>query len=280
MKKIAFSIFLFLVIMPHHALAASIIPSSLVPCGTTATGPCTPCHLWRLADNVTNFTLFGLAGPILTVVLLMGGLIWMTSGGAQKQIEKGKGLLTAGIVGIFIAFGGWLIIDTLIKTLATGDFRTAWNTIEDCPPPIVPKDFILIPPQGIPADGTFKTQAEAEAFLRREGIEIRSTGNCSDPTDKTCTSLVGMPAEAINLLVTLKRNGYDFAVTGGTETGHKEHAINNPVVDIKPLQTSSGDYRALRDQVKTLGGNAYCEDNNGARYLGCDSLTTHVHIRL
>jgi len=80
--------------MINIAHAALRIPTQLVPCGTSATGnvPCTPCHLWLLADNIINFILW-LSLPILVIALLYGGIIWLISIGNPTQIERGKAII-------------------------------------------------------------------------------------------------------------------------------------------------------------------------------------------
>lgn len=115
----------------------------LVPCSQ-----CNICHLWILADNIINFLIFKMALPILVLAILIGGFFWMTSAGNPERIKKGKNILTSSIVGIFIAFGGWLIVDTIIKTFADTDraFVGAWNEIKECPAPIVTAPPVVKPP--------------------------------------------------------------------------------------------------------------------------------------
>src|SRR3989344_4709505 len=116
---IAFSVCA-LVFVAFHASAAGIVPDSLVPECSKLPGGCTLCDVWPLADNIIKFLLFGLAIPVLTVTLIWGGVMWTTAGASPSNIEQGKKIMTSGIVGILIAFSGWLIVDTVIKTLASG----------------------------------------------------------------------------------------------------------------------------------------------------------------
>lgn len=110
----------------------------LVPCGTHDTPACRPCYLWVLASNILNFLFFSLAVPILTVVLIWGGFLMLTGGGIavvegkSSQISKGKKMIVSGVIGIFIVAGAWLIVNTIIDTLASGKFTAGWNNIE-CP---------------------------------------------------------------------------------------------------------------------------------------------------
>lgn len=118
----------------------------LVSCGTitnsdgTIANPCTPCDLWTLASNIVNFLVKppgGIAFPVLVLALLIGGVVWATSMGDPKRIELGKKIITSSVIGVFIAFGGWLIVDTIINTLASGSPTFPWQQITDCEKPIV-----------------------------------------------------------------------------------------------------------------------------------------------
>lgn len=66
------------------------------------------------------------------------------------------------------------------------------------------------------------SHAEAQQKLTDAGIEISSTGDCSDRTRRVCTSLHGIQSEAINGIIALKNSsGCPLTVTGGTEVGHE-----------------------------------------------------------
>lgn len=115
--------------------------ASLVPTGC-ADGMCTPCDIWPLADNITWFALYGLALPIMVVVLLVGGILMLTSAGNQSSLEKGKALIWNGIVGILIAFVAYLVINTIVFSLASGTFTVGWmNVDEACSNTRPPTDF-------------------------------------------------------------------------------------------------------------------------------------------
>src|SRR3989344_4757505 len=115
----------FLVLFAVPASAAGLIPD----CGP---GGCTLCDVWPLADNIIKLLLFGLAIPVLTITLIWGGVVWTTAGASPSNIEQGKKIMTSGIVGILIAFSGWLIVDTIIKTLASGGTVVgAWQDFPD-----------------------------------------------------------------------------------------------------------------------------------------------------
>src|SRR3989344_1730509 len=242
--------------------------SGLVICGVGDAKPCTICDIWALADKVINFLLFTLATPILIVVLIAGGFIYLTSGGNPKKTETAKGLITSAIVGIIIAFAAWLIVDTILKTLVNDEFTIAWQEIGECPNPLEPEIPDLEEAKRrleqlrlAPAPGTY-SDVEARDILRLAGIGVNRE-NCETALQTDCTSLNGIPKSAINYLLELDRRCgannltcQGFVVTGGTEAGHVTHGTNKSAVDIVPtnLPTDSAQraqrYRTLRDFAK------------------------------
>lgn len=129
MKKNYFK--LALLILALTAIAAPPNANAqIVPC---LDEPCTPCDLWELASNIVWFLLFDLGIPILTVALLTGGVMILISGGNSSLKEKGKSIIWNGLIGILIAFTAYLIINTIIATLANGRFTAGWSSIDSCP---------------------------------------------------------------------------------------------------------------------------------------------------
>lgn len=104
----------------------------LVPCGGTGQDPCTVCHLYNLVDNLVNF-LTAIAIPLATLAIIAGGFFLLTSGGSPGRRERGKSAISAGIIGVAIALGAWLIIGTIVSTFANdGAFLGAWNEFPTC----------------------------------------------------------------------------------------------------------------------------------------------------
>lgn len=115
--------------IPVSTFAAYDPSTGLLPACIGSSGGCTLCDIWPLADNIINLLLFWLAIPVLTVMLIWGGVMWTTAGASPSNIEQGKKIIQSAIIGIIIAFAGWLIVDTIIKSLASGDSVIgAWQT--------------------------------------------------------------------------------------------------------------------------------------------------------
>ena len=120
-------------------LLIALIPFSadargLVPCGGNGEPACEVCHLYNLAKNIIDFLLWSVATPLLVVALLAGGFFWLTSAGSEEKISRGKNILFSAVVGFAIAFGAWVIINTILDTLAFQNpfYDTPWTNTDFC----------------------------------------------------------------------------------------------------------------------------------------------------
>ena len=253
--------------------------AAIVPCGTSANPtPCTPCHFWELADRFIDFFLL-LSLPILTVVLLYGGVLWLISSGNSSMVEKGKKIIWNGLVGVLIAFCGWLIVDSIIKTLASGKPVAAWNTAPICeaavvapPPGPPPPPPVVTPTPPPPPPGPTVSDAQARQQFSAAGI----TWNANCP--QTCFN--GIQQAAINEAISLKQQcpACVVQITGGTEGGHSETGscthINGCKFDISGNNTTLNNFITSRYTARapTFGvaqyvapdGSIYTREANGS----------------
>ena len=274
--------------------------AQLVTCGLgegATFKACTICDIWVLADKIVNFVYF-LATPILIIVLISGGFIYLTSGGNPKKTEQAKSLLISAIVGIIISLAAFLMVDTILKTLVRQDFTwPSWKTIttNDCPIALPPPkvDLSNLPrPEVIVQAGTY-TDSEARRLIELADIRIYSTGSCSNQQNQQCTSFEGLPKSTVDYILELDHrcNSQNmtcgkFIITGGTEIGHATHGLNKSVVDISPLNPPSGfdqnaqRYRTLRDLAKATGAlpnKTFCEKPDGSLTETCEGAE-HIHV--
>ncbi|MEK7559880.1 MAG: pilin [Patescibacteria group bacterium] len=305
-------IFTFLIFSPVFALTDTTGPKNasdlpLVTCGVgegKSFKACTICDIWVLANRVVNF-LFYLATPILVIVLIVGGFIYLTSGGNPKKTESAKSLLSSAIFGIIIALASWLIVSTVLKNLAKegNEFILPWHSLPTCPAPIPPEDVDLkklgelMRKGGEPPTtetGELGTEAQAKKFFIDAGIQISSTGDCSDQQNPKCTSLIGYPATSATKLINILQiyshnNKTDVIITGGTEEGHSEngdHGIGKTGIDLTPAVKSKVNYQILVDYINIIpGASARCESSPDAQrkvriISDCGAGTTHVHATI
>jgi len=117
-------------VFTNNALAAGI-----VPCGLGDKPDCDVCHLYQGIRNVMNFLLRDIGLPVLVIALLAGGIIWLTSGGSLNKITQGKSIILYAILGLFLAFAAWVIVNTILDTLGfklPGPTPRAWNDTSIC----------------------------------------------------------------------------------------------------------------------------------------------------
>lgn len=76
--------------------------------------------------------------------------------------------------------------------------------------------------QAMPRQATLHlTHTIASTWLKRAGLRMKSSGNCTSRHVGTCTSLDSVRTSTVARVIQLKRaSGCPVLVTGGTETGH------------------------------------------------------------
>jgi hypothetical protein len=68
--------------------------------------------------SIINVAL-GLLGIVAVVIIIYGGLTWMTAGGDQKKVDSAKHILTAGIIGLIIILSAYAIARFVVSSLLT-----------------------------------------------------------------------------------------------------------------------------------------------------------------
>ena len=73
-----------------------------------------------LEGGVANivFALLSLVGIIFLVLLVYGGIFWMTARGNESQAEKAKNIITNSLVGLVVVLLAYAISIFVIKSLA------------------------------------------------------------------------------------------------------------------------------------------------------------------
>lgn len=68
--------------------------------------------------------LFGIIGGFALCFFIYGGFNLIVSGGSQEKVKKGKDTMVAAIIGLFIAFSGYLIIQFMGQAVGVkADFQ-------------------------------------------------------------------------------------------------------------------------------------------------------------
>ena len=99
----------------------------LVRCGNAGadgkTVMCTFDDLIALINRIIDW-IIGISGTIFAVSLIYGGFLYMTSGDKPGNKEKAINILWNTVKGFVIILVAWLIVQTILKTLATDSAET------------------------------------------------------------------------------------------------------------------------------------------------------------
>jgi len=95
---------------------------------TTSQLPTTP--LVTVIGNIIKWVL-GFLGLIATIIIIIGGFQWMSSGGNQEKIDKAKKLMINGLIGLIIVLLAysisWFIIRAIEKNIGPGEEGGEWG---------------------------------------------------------------------------------------------------------------------------------------------------------
>lgn len=125
------------------------------------------------------------------------------------------------------------------------------------------------PAAALPA--TYVGDAWARGRLAAAGIDVWSSGGCTDRYRSSCTSLEGMRARTVEWILVLKAaTGCDLLVTGGTEVGHAQGSYshwNGYRVDFNASRCLSAHVRRHFTQVapgvwQAASGNRYMDEGS------------------
>ncbi|HPD19687.1 MAG TPA: pilin [Candidatus Pacearchaeota archaeon] len=103
--------------------ALPVLGQGLVPCGGKNQEPCTFNDLFVLINNVIKFLLFTLIPPIAALIFAFGGITIMSAGGDPGKVEKGKKILTYGVVGVILIYAAWLIVYEFVAFITKGQME-------------------------------------------------------------------------------------------------------------------------------------------------------------
>lgn len=103
--------------------------AGLIPCGGTGEAPCQSCDVTKLINNVVAWLMVVLS-IVAALLIMVAGFKMVTGGGNPGTLTQAKETLTNILIGFFILFAGWLLIDTLMKALLSDQVYGVWNEIQ------------------------------------------------------------------------------------------------------------------------------------------------------
>lgn len=97
---------------------------SLVPCTGVGTSECTFQKLMEMINRIINFVLFILILPIAAIIFAYAGILYISSAASPSNKEKAKGIFGTVVVGLIVALGAWIIINTILSSFGIGGSST------------------------------------------------------------------------------------------------------------------------------------------------------------
>lgn len=79
------------------------------PTACITQGNCTLNDMVNLVIQAVQWIL-GITGSLALLMFVYGGFVWLTAGGVEERVTKGKTIFKNAVVGIAIAFGAWTLI--------------------------------------------------------------------------------------------------------------------------------------------------------------------------
>jgi hypothetical protein len=109
MKKYYIYAYLLLLALPYRTFAAYDPLSSLKTMGKAIYGTDTePLHIEDIIGRLVQI-LLSFVGIIFIILIVMGGVQWMTAGGNEQRLEKAKKRITQAAIGLAIVVAAYVI---------------------------------------------------------------------------------------------------------------------------------------------------------------------------
>ncbi len=191
----------------------------------------------------------GLVGGAALGVLIFGAILWTVSEAVSSK-EEAKKWITGAIWGVALLLAAYLILYTINPDLVKiGQTQQFLNSLIK---PVEIKKPLSSTIEGITqlADDS-KTRAyfldNSDPTRPRIGI---NKNQCEYEGQQDCTSLANLPQNAVDGVIKIAqecqakygRQNCFIEITGGTESGHKEHGPGKAVIDLRLQSSGSAGY--------------------------------------
>ena len=107
---------------PAHALQSLV--SGI---GCIKTGDCKMNDFVKLALGASKMIL-GISGSAALLFFVYGGVTFLISGGSQEKVTKGKQIIIGSVIGLFIIFGSYTIINFTLEAMGITDTEKWFTT--------------------------------------------------------------------------------------------------------------------------------------------------------
>lgn len=99
------------------AATSAVNPTDAINTGVEAAGgTATKDDLPKLIQTIVNVLLF-IAGAIAVVMIILGGIRYVTSNGAQDQVKAAKDTILYSVVGLIVALLAFAIVQFVVANI-------------------------------------------------------------------------------------------------------------------------------------------------------------------
>ncbi|MFA7310136.1 MAG: hypothetical protein WC050_04495 [Candidatus Paceibacterota bacterium] len=114
-------------LFPAMTFAAGL-PDRIVPASCSGPGGCTSvCDIATVAQNLLNTGIFVMVF-LSAVLFAWAGWKMLSSQGNSESYNQGKSIFGNVVIGLVIVLAGWIVVDTLMKTMTNGSLGP-WNSV-------------------------------------------------------------------------------------------------------------------------------------------------------
>jgi type IV secretory pathway VirB2 component (pilin) len=117
-KVLAIMLVVAFIATPMLAMAATDLTGLEADAGTIGLGD---AGIKDIINNIISVVL-GFLGLIAVILILIGGFMWMTAGGSEEKVKKGRQYIINGVIGLIIILAAYAIATFVISNIgvATG----------------------------------------------------------------------------------------------------------------------------------------------------------------
>jgi type IV secretory pathway VirB2 component (pilin) len=226
--------------------------------------------------------LIGIAGILSVIMIVIGGIEYMSTDAVSGK-EAGLDRLNQAVLGLMIALGAWLLLNSINPQILSLRFNQDYS--QQNIPIIEEQDTPQSPVGGTYCGGKYKAGADwatASGYAPSAlpaGVAVNK-GECIHVGDINCTSLRGLKTDYINAIRT-NCPACQLVITGGTECWlHNQsitsHLPGSPTID---LSVTASLNKYITGSEAFPSGGRYLKDGMSflAEQPGQTSATTGKH---
>lgn len=103
----------------YYCVATNTYVSDLSECDTFADNPSNKADLMGVVNTIIN-VIIGIVGFVAVIMMIMGGISFITSQGDSAKVTKARNTILYGVVGLVVALLAFAIVNFVLKSVFNG----------------------------------------------------------------------------------------------------------------------------------------------------------------